>query len=134
MMEWWNDIRMLCHKYLVASEAVERTGPVHEAVRSVGYLSGEELESEEEGVAGDERDRRLVAPPAAAAAAADDERAEGSSVEEEPDVEPTYDHPPVYTHPEKQYTGLEIGPHGYAVRPFVSFFFLTLSDIISTVA
>ena len=28
MMEWWNDIRMLCARYLVASETVERGGPV----------------------------------------------------------------------------------------------------------
>lgn len=49
-MEWWNDMRMLCARYLVASEQVDRTGPVEEAVRSVGYLSGdeEELEDEEE--------------------------------------------------------------------------------------
>jgi len=54
--------------------------------------------------------------------AATAERAEGSSVDEEQDVGPTYDHPPVYTHPEKHYTGVEIDPHGYSVRPF--FFFL----------
>jgi hypothetical protein len=50
MMEWWNDMRMLCARYLVASEQVDRTGPVEEAVRSVGYLDGdeEELEDEEE--------------------------------------------------------------------------------------
>lgn len=41
MMEWWNDIRMLCSKYFVASEPFERTGPAQDAVRSVGYLSGE---------------------------------------------------------------------------------------------
>jgi len=117
MMEWWNDLRMLCAKYLIASERVERTGPVEAAVRSVGYQSGEEMESdeEEEQVTGDEREHRVV-PAAGTAAAA--ERAEGSSVEEEPDVETAYDHPPVYTHPEKHYTGVEIGPHGYAVRPF----------------
>ena len=112
MMEWWNDIRMLCSRYLVASERVERTGPVHDAVRSVGYLSGEELESEEEQVTGDEHERRVL--PSATAAA---ERAEGSSIKEEPDVEPTYDHPPVYTHPEKHYPAVKIGPHGYAVSP-----------------
>ena len=65
-MEWWNDIRMLCSKYLVASERVERTGPVHDAVRSVGYLSGEELELEEEQVTGDEHERRVL--PSATAA------------------------------------------------------------------
>jgi hypothetical protein len=132
MMEWWNDIRMLCSKYLVASERVERTGPVQDAVRSVGYLSGEELESEEEEM-GDERERERRGPPPAVGAAGAAERAEGSSVEEEPDVEPTYDHPPVYTHPEKHYPALEIGPHGYLVRLFV-FFSLTFSDIIPVLA
>lgn len=50
MMEWWNDIRMLCARYLVASESIERSGPVAAAVRAVGYVSEEEAdESEEEG-------------------------------------------------------------------------------------
>jgi len=43
-MDWWNDLRMLCSKYLIASERVERTGPVEEAVRPVEYQSGEERE------------------------------------------------------------------------------------------
>ncbi|KAI0781756.1 hypothetical protein C8Q75DRAFT_571514 [Abortiporus biennis] len=59
MMEWWNDIRMLCARYLVASESMERSGPVAAAVRAVGYTS------EDEGEEGDEE--------------------EGSSVEEEDD-------------------------------------------------
>ncbi|KAG8728177.1 hypothetical protein FRC12_021960 [Ceratobasidium sp. 428] len=42
MMEWWNDVRMLVARYLVASEQLERTGPVEAAVRSAGYLSEEE--------------------------------------------------------------------------------------------
>ncbi|KAJ3500250.1 hypothetical protein NMY22_g19318 [Coprinellus aureogranulatus] len=37
MMEWWNDLRMLCARYLVASESVRRSGPVERAVLSVGY-------------------------------------------------------------------------------------------------
>jgi hypothetical protein len=48
MMEWWNDVRMLCARYLVASDALERSGPIAAAVRAVGYLSEEE-EGEEEG-------------------------------------------------------------------------------------
>ncbi|PPQ96547.1 hypothetical protein CVT26_006334 [Gymnopilus dilepis] len=48
MLEWWNDVRELCARYLVASEQVDRTGPVEEAVRSVGYLSEEEEELEDE--------------------------------------------------------------------------------------
>ncbi|GJJ08624.1 hypothetical protein Clacol_002843 [Clathrus columnatus] len=49
MMEWWNDIRMLVARYLVASEQIERHGPVAAAVRAAGYLSEEEEEIEEEG-------------------------------------------------------------------------------------
>ena len=36
MMELWNDLRMLVARYLVASEQMERDGPVAQAVRSVG--------------------------------------------------------------------------------------------------
>jgi len=49
MMEWWNDTRMLCARYLVASDALERSGPIAAAVRAVGYLSEEEEGEEEEG-------------------------------------------------------------------------------------
>lgn len=96
MMEWWNDIRMLCARYLVASESMERSGPVEAAVRAAGYLSEEEEEEEE-----------------------------GSSVEEEQDDDgdlylPAQDEiahdeeavPPSYSHPEKG-SGLEFGPNGY---------------------
>ncbi|KAJ3860039.1 hypothetical protein EV359DRAFT_75382 [Lentinula novae-zelandiae] len=31
MMEWWNDIKMLCARYLVASEQIKRSGPVEAA-------------------------------------------------------------------------------------------------------
>ena len=48
MMEWWNDIRMLCARYLVASESIERSGPVAAAVRAVGYASEEEGDDSEE--------------------------------------------------------------------------------------
>ncbi|KIJ51100.1 hypothetical protein M422DRAFT_158921 [Sphaerobolus stellatus SS14] len=48
MLEWWNDIRMLAARYLVASEQVERSGPIAAAVRSAGYLS-EDTEGEDEG-------------------------------------------------------------------------------------
>ncbi|KAJ7073860.1 hypothetical protein C8F01DRAFT_1098562 [Mycena amicta] len=47
MMEWWNDIRMLCARYLVAREQMERSGPVAAAVRAAGYLSEDEDGSEE---------------------------------------------------------------------------------------
>ncbi|KAJ3897917.1 hypothetical protein F5879DRAFT_1072179 [Lentinula edodes] len=48
MMEWWNDIKMLCARYLVASEQVERSGPVEAAVRAVGYPEEEDEEDEDE--------------------------------------------------------------------------------------
>jgi hypothetical protein len=47
MMEWWNDVRMLCARYLVASEQMERSGPVAAVVRAAGYVSEEEEEEEE---------------------------------------------------------------------------------------
>ena len=100
MLEWWNDIRMLCARYLVASEQVERTGPVEAAVKSVGYVTEEEEEEEEE----EEGEEQVH---------------EGSSVEEEVEgevYEDAEEHaPPGYTIPEKHYP-VEIGPNGYAVR------------------
>ncbi|GAW07521.1 cytoplasm protein [Lentinula edodes] len=48
MMEWWNDIKMLCARYLVASEQVERSGPVEAAVRAVGYPEEEDEDEEED--------------------------------------------------------------------------------------
>lgn len=47
MMEWWNDVRMLCARYLIASEQVERSGPVEAAVRSAGYISEDDYGTEE---------------------------------------------------------------------------------------
>ena len=47
MMEWWNDIRMLCARYLIASEMVDRTGPVEAAVKAAGYNS-EDFEADED--------------------------------------------------------------------------------------
>ena len=128
MMEWWNDIRMLCARYLVASEQVDRTGPVEEAVRSVGYNSEdmedefddeeeEEELAEERMAAGDDRRMsapiRTVVPSVPTGVVRDDD--DGSSVEEE--VDDSYEEPPVYSHQ----TGsgappIEIGPNGYAVR------------------
>ena len=49
MMEWWNDVHMLCTHYLVVSDALERTGPVSTAVCAAGYASENEEEIEEEG-------------------------------------------------------------------------------------
>ncbi|KAF8322639.1 hypothetical protein DL93DRAFT_2050446 [Clavulina sp. PMI_390] len=104
LMEWWNDLRMLVARYLVASESAERSGPIAAAVRSAGYISEDE----------------------------DDEEDEGSSIEEEEDMD-EYDMPndtvitrahddaeavPAYSHPSRD-TGIEIGPNGYAVSHFL---------------
>jgi len=81
MMEWWNDIRMLCARYLVASEAMERGGPIHAAVRSVGYETeeGESEEEEEEGSSIEEEEDELY----------NDAREGAEGIETEP---PGYEH------------------------------------------
>ena len=98
MMEWWNDIRMLCARYLVASEQLERSGPVEAAVRSAGYISGgeEEEEEEEEGEAGSSVEE------------------EGEGVDEYQDAQEEQRAPP----PGYAQGGgvMEMGPHGYPVR------------------
>jgi hypothetical protein len=117
MMEWWNDIRMLCARYLVASQPVMRSGPVEHAVRSVGYAPediygpGEEEEYyEAEGGLG----------------AAGLGRGEGSSVEEEvvEEIYVTREAPPGYHHHHgAQQKWVEVGGNGWAVSvPFFSFF------------
>ncbi|KAJ7597354.1 hypothetical protein C8J56DRAFT_919846 [Mycena floridula] len=90
MMEWWNDIRMLCARYLVASEQMERSGPIAAAVRSAGYVSEEEDDEEDED--------------------------EGSSVEDQ-DYEDVagaeHEHPPSYSHPRD--SGIQLGDNGYSL-------------------
>ncbi|KAJ7087598.1 hypothetical protein B0H15DRAFT_298692 [Mycena belliarum] len=73
MMEWWNDVRMLCARYLVASEQMERSGPVAAAVRAAGYASEEEdgetddegssVEEEEDGLEYADADEERAGPP-----------------------------------------------------------------------
>lgn len=102
MMEWWNDLRMLVARYLVASEQMERSGPVAAAVRSAGYRSEEEEEDESEG--------------------------DGSSIEEEDDMEehrgvtlhdnavPSYEHEQAAANAQhEQASGLEMGANGYPI-------------------
>jgi hypothetical protein len=98
MMEVWNDLRMLVARYLVASEQMERDGPIAQAVRSIGYQSEEEDE---------------------------DEYDEGSSVEAEEDDELEHDHLHEHEHEheleeeipayERGAAQVEVGPNGYAV-------------------
>ena len=104
MMEWWNDIRMLCARYLVASEAMERSGPVEAAVRSAGYASEEE--SDEDGSSIEEEEEEE-----------EDEEYELAHDETDGEV------PPSYSHPEKDHNSVnaEVGPNGYPVRFFFVF-------------
>ncbi|KAG6328580.1 hypothetical protein ID866_10510, partial [Astraeus odoratus] len=89
MMEWWNDIRMLCARYLVASEQIDRGGPVEAAVRSAGYVSEEEgEEGEEEGSSVEERETD---------ADAEDEDDEGEDIYQDADAE-VNEEPPSYSH------------------------------------
>lgn len=107
MMEVWNDLRMLVARYLVASEQMERDGPVAHAVRSVGYNSQDEEDEE-------------------------DDEEDGSSIEEEEHDRvhhDDHDHEDVdeddvaagaNTEDAPAYTNLgapvEVGPNGYAVE------------------
>ena len=102
MMEVWNDLRMLVARYLVASEQMERDGPVAHAVRSVGYNSQDEDEEEDEEEEGSsieeaEHDRDVHD---------DDEEVEegGADTEEAPAYTNTLGAP------------VEVGPNGYAVE------------------
>ncbi|WOO86167.1 Cytoskeletal signaling protein slm1 [Vanrija pseudolonga] len=105
MMEVWNDLRMLVARYLVASEQMERDGPIAQAVRSVGYHSDEEEEDEDE--------------------------EDGSSIEAEEEDEELEDdhhehehaaHAHAHAHAEEvpAYTAsgaqIEVGPNGYALE------------------
>jgi hypothetical protein len=103
MMEWWNDIRMLCARYLVASDALERSGPIAAAVRAAGYVSEEEAE-EEEGSSVEEEQR-----------VADDD--EGTlppgAYRDLHEVDGETEPPSYRPHPL-----LEFGQGGYLVRPY----------------
>ncbi|KAJ2914341.1 hypothetical protein MD484_g6083, partial [Candolleomyces efflorescens] len=123
MMEWWNDIRMLCARYLVASQPVVRSGPVEAAVRAVGYAPedvyshGEEEEDEvrvhddEVGLGGEYRgeyEERVGGRGY--------EEREGSSVEEEGGEVYVREAPPGYSHHHQhQAKWVEVGGNGWAV-------------------
>lgn len=100
MMEWWNDTRMLVARYLVASEQMERDGPVAQAVRTAGYKSDEEDEEEddEDGSSVEEEDEE---EQAAHTGAAETSGEHGDAV-------------PAYTQPTKE-SGVTVGENGYAV-------------------
>jgi hypothetical protein len=99
MMEWWNDIRMLCARYLVASEQMERSGPVAAAVRAAGYVSeDEDGEETDEGSSVEEEDDGLEYA---------DEEGEGHA----------HGRPPSYSTPLHAHA-MEMGANGYPVCLF----------------
>lgn len=106
MMEWWNDIRMLCARYLVASESIERSGPVHAAVRAAGYISEDEDEEEgssvEEEQDDEENDNDLYLPAR-----------DGTEVDSDEEAVP-----PSYSQQHSKIPG-EYNANGYPVSPFV---------------
>lgn len=125
MMEWWNDIRMLCARYLVASEHMERSGPVHAAVRAAGYASEEDGEgSEDEGSSVEEEEEEETGRAAGARMPGGIHDVDGEGTDEEVGGE-RYEEAregavtdgedlPSYSHPTRD-SGIEIGSNGYAV-------------------
>jgi hypothetical protein len=75
LMEWWNDVRMLCSRYLVASETVDRGGPVMAAVRAAGYGSDDSHSGSERGSSEEEEDEDGYVSAGPAPATPDEEAA-----------------------------------------------------------
>lgn len=102
MMEVWNDLRMLVARYLVASEQMERDGPIAQAVRSVGYQSDEDEDSEEgSSVEEDEDDYD------------DDLYEDEDGRQHDHTHDDNQEEVPAYSNP--QGSQVEVGPNGYAV-------------------
>lgn len=134
MMEWWNDIRMLCARYLVASEHMERSGPVSAAVRAAGYASEEDGEgSEDEGSSVEEEEeeedelrnremtgangQRMPGGIHAVDGEGTDEEVDGGGERFEEAHEGAVtdgEDLPSYSHPTRD-SGIEIGANGYAL-------------------
>ena len=111
-MEWWNDIRMLCARYLVASEQMERSGPVAAAVRAAGYTS------EDEGVEETEDEGSSVEEEAREDADEDDDAVFVEARDGAPGLEDDAG-PPEYSHANAQGRApdtAEYGANGYPVR------------------
>ncbi|EJF56017.1 hypothetical protein DICSQDRAFT_72320 [Dichomitus squalens LYAD-421 SS1] len=106
MMEWWNDIRMLCARYLVASEQMERDGPVLAAVRAAGYTSDDDGEETEEGSSIEEE-------------ADDDDDAIYVEARDLADGEGEETGPPEYSHG-PAVSARDNGANGYPVRNFLT--------------
>ncbi|EJU04866.1 cytoplasm protein [Dacryopinax primogenitus] len=113
MMEWWNDIRMLVARYLVASEAIERHGPIEAAVRAAGYMSEEEEEGgssieDEEDIDQDQYDAGQDGTVAIPYGHEEDNVGVAPETERQSEA-------PAYTAPAKQ-MAVTMGPNGYPVR------------------
>jgi hypothetical protein len=124
MMEWWNDLRMLVARYLVASEQMERSGPVAAAVRSVGYRSEEE-ESDEGGssVEEDEDEEEDEYAEERASHQQRDQQAGSVHLHEQPQAdqhaEHSYEHEQAAAGSTQVQPPLEMGANGYPVSRFL---------------
>lgn len=96
LMEWWNDVRMLVARYLVASQSMDRSGPLAHAVRHAGYLSEDEEEEEDEGSSIEEEE--------------DDEEDDEARYHAAHATLTSEEAVPAYSQPNK---GLEVGSNGY---------------------
>lgn len=134
MSEWWNDLRMLVSRYLVASETMDRSGPIAAAVRSAGYQSEDESEGgssvdEAEEEAFDESyeqqptEEEQYRLQQAKEASDEPERAVANVEGEEEEVEGADEgvieneddeQVPAYSSP-RESSGIQIGKDGYAV-------------------
>ena len=114
MMEWWNDVRMLCARYLVASEQMERSGPVAAAVRAAGYTSEEdgEGETEDEGSSVEEEAREAEEDDDAVFVEARD----GAATGDEDDAGPPEYSRSNHGHGARVADAMEYGANGYPVR------------------
>ncbi|KAJ9125343.1 hypothetical protein QFC22_000303 [Naganishia vaughanmartiniae] len=117
LMEWWNDLRMLVARYLVASEQMERDGVVAQAVRTVGYRSEDEedeLEEEEDddGSSIEEEEEFEAAQGQSSSAVHHHEHATAGV-----DLGPVAgaESVPAYSQPGKG-SNIEVGPNGFALE------------------
>ncbi|BEI86997.1 hypothetical protein CcaverHIS002_0703430 [Cutaneotrichosporon cavernicola] len=99
MMEVWNDLRMLVARYLVASEQMERDGPIAQAVRAVGYQSDEDDEDEYDEGSSMEAD--------------EDEHEHAFHEHEHEHEHDEHEEIPAY---ERGHAQVEVGPNGYALE------------------
>lgn len=131
MSEWWNDLRMLVSRYLVASETMDRSGPIAAAVRSAGYISeseeegGSSLEEEEETFSETYENQPTEAEQSHLQHAKEDEEVARAHVDEaetdsesELEEEDEEEAAPAYTSPRAS-SGIQVGKDGIVEKPTV---------------